>query len=126
MAWNPFRGRQPVELVPAAPEPGTTDAWLLDGSWLTFNSTNVDSARYAYDSMELEVLFSGPSRPSGSEYYTFHNVPPQVARELAEASSPGRYFWNNIRDRYQYVRHTALSQPADTRSRVIRTRPDLE
>jgi hypothetical protein len=61
-------------------------------------SSNINSVGYDETSNILEIEFK-----SGS-IYQYLNVPKEIYNELAQASSVGRYFMRNIKDRYQSSR----------------------
>ena len=61
-------------------------------------SSNVAEVGYDPGSMILEVLFH-----SGSVYQYF-DVPEGLFREILQADSVGRFFNQQIRDSYRYVK----------------------
>ena len=50
--------------------------------------------RYDPDTLTLTVMFTNGS------IYQYSGVPITEAHNLAQAGSPGTYFWTKIRDRY--------------------------
>jgi len=64
--------------------------------WQRVQSSNVDAVMYDPEARVLSVRFH-----SGGEY-SYRNVPPDVARGLVDAESPGRYFASNIRGNYSH------------------------
>lgn len=52
----------------------------------------------AYENGILTVYFNNGS------IYVYVNVPENIVNDLLNAESKGRYFLNNIRDRYTYTR----------------------
>ena len=65
---------------------------------ISVQSSNVTEVGYDQDSMILEVLFH-----SGS-VYQFFDVPEGLFREMLQADSVGRFFNQQIRDSYRYVK----------------------
>ncbi|MGE5620703.1 MAG: KTSC domain-containing protein [Sphingomonadaceae bacterium] len=61
-------------------------------------SSNLRSVGYDEAQQILEIEFW-----SGG-VYRYYGVPPEVYRELLEASSKGRYFLSKIRNEYRYAR----------------------
>ena len=61
-------------------------------------SSNVAEVGYDRDSMVLEILFH-----SGSVYQHF-DVPEGLFREMLQADSVGRFFNQQIRNSYRYVK----------------------
>ena len=58
------------------------------------NSSALSSASYDDEAQTLTVTFkTGRS-------YEFTSVPPQIFADLVDASSPGAYFTQNIKDKY--------------------------
>ena len=78
------------------------EAWALSNSsqsepqWVRVVSSRLDAVMYEPDSRVLSVRFK-----NGAEY-SYQDVPPEIARGLTLASSPGRYFADNIKGRYDY------------------------
>lgn len=70
------------------------------GGWtgVVLSSSNLSSCDYDPESKKLTIRFTG-----GGEY-RYLEVPQEVAQDLIEASSPGKYFFNFIRSRYAYDR----------------------
>lgn len=62
----------------------------------TTSSSIIDSVSYLAGSKLLSVNLNGRT-------YLYDNVPSQVAQDFANASSPGRYFAQNIRGKYDYI-----------------------
>lgn len=54
----------------------------------------MDTAEYDPDTKELEIVLDDGNS------YTYSNVPESVYRDLISASSAGKYFRANIRDRF--------------------------
>lgn len=80
--------------------------WLLDGEWMSVNSTNVDRIRYFAGDMTLDVEFH-----SGS-WYEYFEVPPEIAAGMYSANSKGRYVWNWLRDVYPFRRLRKGTKPS--------------
>lgn len=59
------------------------------------NSSNIVSIGYDRETQTLEIEFV-------SGIYQYFNVPEGVYEELLNASSHGKYFYQSIRDNYQY------------------------
>ena len=59
-------------------------------------SSVLDSVRYDATSQNLVIVFDN------GDIYEYHGVPPSVYEGLLKAESKGRYFHENIRDKYQY------------------------
>lgn len=96
--------------------PGTpNDDWLLSSSWLHVASSNVEAIRYLYDDRILETEFKDGS------FYQYYNVPPETASDMHDTSSPGRFVWQRLRDRFPYVKLTGVSSKMKRKPSVIRT-----
>jgi KTSC domain len=59
-----------------------------------FTSTALLSADYDTEANTLDITFASGKR------YTYENVPESIWDGLRDASSPGSYFFRNIKDRY--------------------------
>ena len=114
----------PPQLGNEAPSGGPLrfEDWLRSGTWLAVASSNVDSLRYLWDQQTLEVVFLN------QYHYGFFSVPPETADGYAGTSSPGRYHWRVIRDRYPYVRYFGgvTATVAKPKPRVIRPPTPVE
>jgi hypothetical protein len=66
--------------------------------WTTLRSSNLKEAGFDAQSNVLEIVFSDGGR------YRYAGVPESVYRGLLSASSAGRYFHQEIRDRYPATR----------------------
>lgn len=62
----------------------------------SLNSSAILRAGYSMDDQTLSITFVR------NRTYTYYGVPPQVYLGLVNASSPGRYFNSNIRNRYSF------------------------
>ena len=62
------------------------------------NSSNLESVGYEPSSKTLEIEFN-----SGG-VYQYSGVPPQAYSGLMNAASHGKYFHQNIKDRYTTVK----------------------
>lgn len=62
------------------------------------SSSNLRSVGYDEAERILEIEFHG------GQVYRFYGVPPHVYRQLMTASSHGKYFHANVKDRYPYER----------------------
>lgn len=80
--------------------------WLLSGTWLHLGSSNVQAIRYDWPRRVLEVEFKGVDKSGNGWFYNYFDISPEVAEGMVETDSPGRYVWNRLRDRYDYVRLT--------------------
>ena len=58
------------------------------------NSSAIERAEYDANSLQLHIWFRGTG------LYTYYGVPKQVYVGLVGAASAGRYFNDNIKDRY--------------------------
>lgn len=61
------------------------------------DSSNIEAIGYDASTSELHVRFS-----KGGADYVFFNVEEWVYQEFLRADSKGRYFWQNVRERYSY------------------------
>lgn len=111
-------------IAPASDLPN--EDWLLSGTWLEVGSSNVHELRYLWDNKTLEVVFKGADRQGRAYAYGYFNVPPKVASDFTQTSSPGRFVWNSLRDRYSYVRYTSIPAYAPRTPTVIRAPGDEE
>lgn len=59
-------------------------------------SSNLASASYDPEAENLDITFRS------GETYTYFNVPVAIYRALQNASSPGKFFYANVRNRYSY------------------------
>jgi len=59
-----------------------------------FVSSNLSRGEYARDSKTLTLTFAH-GRP-----YIFNNVPPELWNDMKQAQSPGKFFRENIKDRF--------------------------
>ncbi|HIE11759.1 MAG TPA: KTSC domain-containing protein [Kiritimatiellae bacterium] len=66
------------------------------GGFVPVKSSVLDSVRYDATSQNLVIVFDN------GDIYEYHGVPPSVYEGLMTAESKGRYFHENIRDKYQY------------------------
>lgn len=66
-------------------------------------SSNIAAHGYDATSKTLAIKFKG----TGAVYH-YHEVPADVAHELANAESIGRFFGQHIRPKFK---HTAIPQP---------------
>lgn len=57
-------------------------------------SAALESATYDDASQDLDITFAGGRR------FTYHDVPQDVAEGLRDATSPGSFFHNRIKDQY--------------------------
>ena len=74
-------------------------SWLVGGQWVRGKSSNVKGIRYEYASKVLWVEFK-----SGS-VYSYHSVPPHVAKGFFNSGSLGRYLDKHIKKAgYAYKR----------------------
>jgi hypothetical protein len=65
--------------------------WWNDASWHYVSSSNVDAFRYDREARALEIEFHGGRR------YRYFNISADMAGGLAEASSPGGWFHQNLK-----------------------------
>jgi hypothetical protein len=66
--------------------------------WTNANSSMIGAWDYDPDMKVLHIRFR-----STGEVYSFHGVPPDVARGLAEAPSAGKYFKASIEGQYSAI-----------------------
>ena len=66
--------------------------------WTRVTSSNLKRVSYNSRSHEMLIQFQ-----SGA-VYQYWDVPGNVSQGLMQAESPGRYFSQNIRSRYNYKR----------------------
>ena len=64
--------------------------------WVPVTSSRLDAVMYEPACRVLSVRFK-----NGAEY-SYQDVDPEVARGLTSAPSPGRFFADNIKGRYEY------------------------
>lgn len=67
-------------------------------NWISVNSTNVSALAYDDTSQTLSVEFKAGNR------YQYFDVPRSTFEECLNASSVGRYFNANIKNRFRYAR----------------------
>lgn len=60
------------------------------------SSSNISSVGYDIGSSILEIEFSS------NDVYQFFNVPENVYRSFLAANSHGQYFYENIKDRFEF------------------------
>ena len=67
---------------------------------------------FHYDPAErrLDILFVS------RRLYSYHDVPPEVARAMSHAFSKGEYFNRHIRDRYRFTRSRGAAEWPSRRS----------
>jgi KTSC domain len=112
-----------------APPPMATpvnEDFLHSGTWLTMASSNVEAIRFIWDAQILQVEFKGEDKHGQGYLYDFFDVPASVAHGFTLTSSPGRYHWNHIRDRYQYIRLHGARASAPKTPNVVRTPSEAE
>jgi hypothetical protein len=63
--------------------------------------------KYDEDEQRLDILFVS------GKCYSYHDVPPRVAKGMREAFSKGSYFNRRIRDHFAFIEHRARSSVAD-------------
>lgn len=66
------------------------------GGFVRVESSVLDSVRYDPASQDLIVLFDN------GDIYEYHGVPEELYQGLLQADSKGRFFHENIRDKYEY------------------------
>jgi hypothetical protein len=67
--------------------------------WNSVVSSNIEKWRYDVETRVLEIKFL-----SGDAVFSYNEIPSAVAEGFDTAASPGQYFRNNIKDRYQFFR----------------------
>jgi hypothetical protein len=78
------------------------EAWALSNNsrsepqWVPVTSSRLDAVMYESDSRVLSIRFR-----NGAEY-SYQDVPREIARGLTSATSPGRFYADNIKGRYDY------------------------
>jgi len=60
--------------------------------------------KYDEDERRLDILFVSGKR------YSYHDVPPRVAKGMREAFSKGSYFNRRIRDHFAFTEHRARAE----------------
>lgn len=105
--------QQPPQEPPVSTDPAIQ--FLQSGEWLLVGSTNVAEWRYLWEDQILEVEFL-----TGG-VYQYYDVPVPVARGFYYTSSPGRYVWQFLRDRYPYAKLEGVSTTRKRKPQVIRT-----
>ena len=70
-----------------------------DIAWNEVQSSNVARWRYDEETRVLEIQFN-----ESDTTYSYDDVPSDVAEGLKFAPSVGRYFFQNIKDRYKFYR----------------------
>jgi hypothetical protein len=68
-----------------------SDQWFADNAWHYVSSSNIDAFAYDPETQELRINFHG------GRVYKYFRIPPEMAEGLATASSPGGWFWQNLR-----------------------------
>ncbi len=63
-------------------------------TWTPVASSMIDAYDYDADMGVLHVRFAN------GQVYSYNDVPPQIAKGLAESQSPGRYFHSVIKGQY--------------------------
>lgn len=72
----------------------TAEQWADEGLWVMVESSNVSSIFYAKDSHHLFVGFRDGS------IYKYDAVPLNVALDMFNASSMGKFIWQRLRDKF--------------------------
>ena len=67
------------------------EEWWNDAQWHYVSSSNVSAFRYEREARNLEIEFHGGRR------YRYFNVSEETAEGLANASSPGGWFHQNLK-----------------------------
>lgn len=70
--------------------------------WIHVKSSNIYQVWYDPEIQVLKIAFAPEG--SGVSYYAYRDVHPIIFMGLLNAESKGKYFWQNIRGRYSYVR----------------------
>jgi len=74
-----------------------SDQWFADdplagyGAWRPLASSNLDAYKFDPESRELLIQFHG------GRVYKYFNISQEMADGLGSASSPGGWFWQNLR-----------------------------
>ena len=68
-----------------------SDQWFADNAWHYVSSSNITAFKYSPEQQALWINFHG------RRIYRYFNIPPELAEGLATASSPGGWFWQNLR-----------------------------
>lgn len=63
--------------------------------WTSVSSTAIRKIGYDKSTMQMYIDFE-----DSAPYYTFYGVPESFFREFINASSIGKYYHQNVRDRY--------------------------
>lgn len=69
---------------------------MIPNDWVSVNSSNLSQVRYDSDLHKLYITFKN------GQTYTYAGVPAEEAESLVHASSPGRYFLENIKGTYEF------------------------
>lgn len=72
--------------------------FLTMGDWVSVSSSNIDMIQYDHETQELFVQFRA-NRHGENWVYRYYPVEYSEARNFVEASSKGKWFWDNIRVR---------------------------
>lgn len=65
--------------------------------WITVDSSMIEAIAYDKDDFSLGIRFAS----NGSEY-RYHNVPEYVFNNLKNASSVGKFFISEIKERFHH------------------------
>lgn len=84
-------GRQADRLLGKTPE--AEDLYLYRE---VVNSSNLAEVAYSPKDEIMQIIFNN------GNLYEYYNVPESTYQGLVNASSHGKYFWKNIRDKYRY------------------------
>ncbi len=71
----------------------------------TVDSDAIAQVEYEASARTLFVRFTS------GDWYAYLDVPPLAFRRLLAAESKGRFFQDDVRDRYRFVRLDPLSRP---------------
>lgn len=111
----------PAVVEEAQPVTDPTELAMIEATWLTLASTNVDKVRYLYEDHIAEVQFHNGG------VYSYYEVPPATFRGLVDSDSPGRYIWTHYRNIFEYTRWVKGNRqtPYVHRGRVVRAANEL-
>ena len=65
--------------------------WWADDQWHYVTSSNINAFKYDPSTQDLWINFHG------GRIYRYYRIPPWMVEGLATASSPGGWFWQNLR-----------------------------
>lgn len=76
-------------------------------------TTSSQIAGIGFDSGTLEIEFKPSKEGQQPSVYQYTNVPPETHQAMIEAESVGKFFYANIKGKFDYVKMPPEEKPAD-------------